>query len=84
MARLCDLADPLVEVVYVAPFSLPEVRQNCLHSCIQPARGGVIYSCSAHKPRNSTHVCLCDLAGSLVEVIHRAVFVLPEVRSVHA
>ena len=27
MARLCDLADPLVEVVYVAPFSLPEVRR---------------------------------------------------------
>ena len=25
MARLCDLADPLVEVVYVAPFNLPEV-----------------------------------------------------------
>ncbi|DBA72938.1 TPA: hypothetical protein ACH3X2_009891 [Trebouxia sp. C0005] len=24
MARLCDLADPLVEVVYVAPFNLPE------------------------------------------------------------
>jgi hypothetical protein len=25
MARLCDLADPLVEVLYVAPFNLPEV-----------------------------------------------------------
>jgi hypothetical protein len=25
MARLCDLADPLVEVVYVAPFNLPQV-----------------------------------------------------------
>ncbi|DBA85977.1 TPA: hypothetical protein ACH3X1_005515 [Trebouxia sp. C0004] len=24
MARLCDLADPLVEVVYVAPFNLPQ------------------------------------------------------------
>jgi len=25
MARLCDLADPLVEALYVAPFNLPEV-----------------------------------------------------------
>ena len=25
MARMCDLADPLVEVVYVAPFSLTTV-----------------------------------------------------------
>ena len=30
MARLCDLADPLVEVLYVAPFGLPEV--SCLPS----------------------------------------------------
>ena len=28
MARLCDLADPLVELLYVAPFALPEVRPN--------------------------------------------------------
>ena len=25
MARLCDLSDPLVEVLYVAPFNVPEV-----------------------------------------------------------
>ena len=25
MARLCDLADPLVDLLYVAPFKLPEV-----------------------------------------------------------
>ena len=31
MARLCDLADPLVEVLYVAPFALPEVCTPLLH-----------------------------------------------------
>ena len=31
MARMCDLADPLVEVVYVAPFSLTTVG---VWSCI--------------------------------------------------
>ena len=31
MARLCDLADPLVEVLYVAPFALPEVCTALLH-----------------------------------------------------
>lgn len=33
MARLCDLADPLVEVVYVAPFSLPEVGCTTPQHC---------------------------------------------------
>lgn len=29
MARLCDLADPLVDLLYVAPFKLPEVPAMC-------------------------------------------------------
>lgn len=36
MARLCDLADPLVEVLYVAPFALPEVSYSSgrfLYNC---------------------------------------------------
>lgn len=28
MARLCDLADPLVDLLYVAPFKLPEVPNS--------------------------------------------------------
>ena len=29
MARLCDLADPLVDLLYIAPFKLPEVASLC-------------------------------------------------------
>lgn len=36
MARLCDLADPLVEVLYVAPFALPEVCTFSLPPNYQP------------------------------------------------
>ena len=30
MARLCDLADPLVDLLYVVPFKLPEVSDTCV------------------------------------------------------
>ena len=50
MARLCDLADPLVEVVYVAPFSLPEVGQQS--------------ACKSDTPCNSIVLAFADDPGA--------------------
>ena len=62
MARLCDLADPLVEVLYVAPFGLPEV--SCL-PCHQRLTWGLMRmigclrkSVSMIRPRLALAICL--------------------------
>ena len=68
MARLCDLADPLVEVLYVAPFAVPEV---CTPHCCTPPLSAppttvppttVSHHC-LHPPYCTPHYCTPPLSA---------------------
>ncbi len=64
MARLCDLADPLVEVVYVAPFNLPEVSPFCpfTEECKSPLR----HKCERNEKKKKSLCFFRDHNGSLL------------------
>mmetsp|Transcript_3573 Transcript_3573/g.7186 ORF Transcript_3573/g.7186 Transcript_3573/m.7186 type:complete len:1110 (+) Transcript_3573:42-3371(+) len=59
MTRLCVLKDPLVEVIYISPFRIPEEVLGYFFTLLEVA--------GIPSPRSRVHVCLPENAGKFPE-----------------